>query len=68
MSFFLDLMSFSSGNKAFAETLLAPLQEVVSFCRKHLTANAEAFRSDRLNLVINCARSVQAALSFQMLR
>lgn len=32
-------------------------EEVVNFCRKHLTANAEAFRSSRLDLVINCARA-----------
>jgi len=32
-------------------------EEVVNFCRKHLTVNAEAFRSDRLELVINCARA-----------
>lgn len=38
--------------------LLAIAQEVVNFCRKHLTVNAEAFRSNRLELVINCARFV----------
>lgn len=32
-------------------------EEVVNFCRKHLTVNAEAFRSTRLDLVINCARA-----------
>jgi hypothetical protein len=39
------------------------VQEVVNFCRKHLTANAEAFRSSRLDLVINCARSVSASIA-----
>lgn len=38
------------------------MQEVVNFCRKYLTVNAEAFRSNRLDLVINCARSVHAVL------
>nr|XP_024367438.1 thermospermine synthase ACAULIS5-like isoform X2 [Physcomitrium patens]XP_024367439.1 thermospermine synthase ACAULIS5-like isoform X2 [Physcomitrium patens]XP_024367440.1 thermospermine synthase ACAULIS5-like isoform X2 [Physcomitrium patens]XP_024367441.1 thermospermine synthase ACAULIS5-like isoform X2 [Physcomitrium patens]XP_024367442.1 thermospermine synthase ACAULIS5-like isoform X2 [Physcomitrium patens]XP_024367443.1 thermospermine synthase ACAULIS5-like isoform X2 [Physcomitrium p len=32
-------------------------EEVVEFCRKHLTVNGEAFRSDRLELIINCARA-----------
>ncbi|CAM6123473.1 unnamed protein product [Calypogeia fissa] len=32
-------------------------KEVVDFCREHLEANAEAFRSRRLELVINCARA-----------
>lgn len=32
-------------------------EEVVNFCRKYLTVNAEAFCSKRLDLVINCARA-----------
>ncbi|CAA2963828.1 thermospermine synthase ACAULIS5 [Olea europaea subsp. europaea] len=32
-------------------------QEVVDFCRKHLTANHEAFRNIKLNLVINDAKA-----------
>ncbi|CAA2942098.1 thermospermine synthase ACAULIS5 [Olea europaea subsp. europaea] len=32
-------------------------QEVVDFCRKHLTANQEAFRNIKLNLVINDAKA-----------
>ncbi|KAL5698283.1 thermospermine synthase [Ranunculus cassubicifolius] len=32
-------------------------QEVVDFCRKHLTANWEAFRHKKLDLVINCAKA-----------
>ncbi|GLJ22071.1 hypothetical protein SUGI_0413670 [Cryptomeria japonica] len=32
-------------------------EEVVDFCKKHLTANQEAFSSSRLDLVINDARA-----------
>ncbi|KZV37225.1 spe4 protein [Dorcoceras hygrometricum] len=32
-------------------------KEVVDFCRKHLTANHEAFRNTKLNLVINDAKA-----------
>ncbi|XP_047259627.1 thermospermine synthase ACAULIS5 [Capsicum annuum] len=32
-------------------------QEVVDFCKKHLTANHEAFRNKKLNLVINDAKA-----------
>ncbi|XP_047342692.1 thermospermine synthase ACAULIS5 [Impatiens glandulifera] len=32
-------------------------QEVVDFCRKHLTANHQAFSSNRLHLVINDAKA-----------
>ncbi|XP_057776349.1 thermospermine synthase ACAULIS5-like [Salvia miltiorrhiza] len=32
-------------------------QEVVDFCRKHLTANHDAFRNKKLNLVINDAKA-----------
>ncbi|KAL0447356.1 UNVERIFIED_CONTAM: Thermospermine synthase ACAULIS5 [Sesamum latifolium] len=32
-------------------------QEVVDFCRKHLTANHEAFRNPKLDLVINDAKA-----------
>ncbi|KAL2487061.1 Thermospermine synthase ACAULIS5 [Abeliophyllum distichum] len=32
-------------------------QEVVDFCKKHLTANHEAFRNMKLNLVINDAKA-----------
>ncbi|KAM3283627.1 hypothetical protein P3S67_022425 [Capsicum chacoense] len=32
-------------------------QEVIDFCKKHLTANHEAFRNKKLNLVINDAKA-----------
>ncbi|KAF5185414.1 Polyamine aminopropyltransferase [Thalictrum thalictroides] len=32
-------------------------QEVVDFCRKHLSANWEAFRNERLDLIINDAKA-----------
>ncbi|KAG9133471.1 hypothetical protein Leryth_013278 [Lithospermum erythrorhizon] len=32
-------------------------QEVVDFCRRHLTANHEAFHNNKLNLVINDAKA-----------
>ncbi|PIA43157.1 hypothetical protein AQUCO_02000530v1 [Aquilegia coerulea] len=32
-------------------------QEVVDFCRKHLSANSEAFRNERLDLIINDAKA-----------
>lgn len=42
------------------------MQDVVDFCRMYLTANHEAFASDRLCLVINDAKYVDLNLNLNL--